>query len=86
MQILKTCPQRIVIPPHTRRRIHERGGQVNDIAGRVRVACRAGAAGQVALVGDFPIIVVDIRAQTAIVETVLDWNMALKPGTQTQIV
>ena len=75
----------IFFPPHVRQRMAERGGDQRMIAERIAQVRQKHQQlrGDCALLGCSPVVIVEFRARRAIVQSVLEPGMPLKPGTPT---
>lgn len=75
----------VVFPAHVRQRLAERGGDQKTIVARIAQARQQHRQlrGDCALLGSSPIVIVEFRPERAIVQSVLEPGMALKPGTTT---
>ncbi len=75
----------VFFPPHVRQRLAERGGDQNTIIARISQARQQHQQlrGDCALIGRSPVVIAEFRATRAIVQSVLEPGMALKPGTPT---
>jgi len=75
----------VFFPSHVRQRLAERGGDQNTIIARISQARQQHQQlrGDCALIGRSPVVIAEFRATRAIVQSVLEPGMALKPGTPT---
>ena len=75
----------VFFPPHVRQRIAERGGDQQTIIARIAQARQQHQQlrGDCALIGCSPVVIAEFRTTQAIVQSVLEPGMALKPGTPT---
>jgi hypothetical protein len=75
----------VFFPPHVRQRMSERGGDQQTIIARIARARQQHQQlrGDCALLGSNPVLIVEFRPKRAIVQSVLEPGMALKPGTPT---
>jgi len=75
----------VFFPSHVRQRLSERGGDQQTIIARISQARQQHQQlrGDCALIGRNPVVIAEFRATRAIVRSVLEPGMALKPGTPT---